>query len=242
MSQPIQPTVKDRLLTAFRALVRAEFPQYSYLGIYEYSVTGVNLDPTALLTSTATPVTSIDATPTDTTISLPSISKLALKPSIIGGNSSPTVGSICQIMFSNGDPTKPICMSCDAVDEAQLIAGGSAPTEHLMTAKATALMIYNSWVAIMAVCPPGPLTSVIIQPLLGTAITVGLAAQAAPAPPGLIPQISAAAAFQAGFATGLVPSPAIFAAWEAPIALLSTKTPNVSGQFPSVGCSKIMGG
>lgn len=121
---------------------------------------------------------------------------------------------------------------------------GASSVEHVMTAEATALMIYNVFVAFcstFAALPgPPPTTTAATwaaaaQPILAAAITAALGAQAAPAPAGLPAQISGAAALQAGFATGTTPSPAMFAAWTTAINALSTKVLDVSGLYPSLG-------
>ena len=65
------PTYLDRLMQGLRALVRAEVPRLSYLGLYEATVNAVAHDG-----STA------DVTPTLT--SLPPIPKVPLQSSILG--------------------------------------------------------------------------------------------------------------------------------------------------------------
>lgn len=123
---------------------------------------------------------------------------------------------------------------------------GASAIEHVMTAEATALMIYNVLVAfcsLFAALPGPPPTlnagtwSAAAQPILAAAITAALAAQAAPAPAGLAAQISGAAALQAGFASGTAPSPAMLAAWTTAINALATKVLDVSGLYPSIGSS-----
>lgn len=210
----------DRIIDSIRRIVRSEFSDYSYTGIYEYSIQAVNVNP---LTGAVT----VDAEPTDTTLTLPSIPAMPFR----GSSIQPVVGQLCLVSFVNRSPKRPIIVEAD----------GSVATEHFMTTEATALLIYNSLVALMAAAGGGPLLAVVLQPLLGTAIATAMTAQAAPAPPGLPAQIAAAAALQAGFATGVTPSPAIFAAWSAAIEAMQIKTPDVSGQFPSVGCPNVKG-
>lgn len=237
MSAPVQPTVKDRLLTAFRALVRAEFPQYNYFGIYEYSVTAVNANPLALLVTLATSVVSIDATPVDTTIPLPSISNLIIKAIV---KTKPTVGDICHIMFANGDPSKPICVSCDSNDELQLTTDGQSPTEHVMTLEATVLLLYNFFYAMSLVAPAPAGMGILIQPLITPAILAAMAASSVPAPPLLAAQLILAASTSAGMVSGTVPSNTI-GPLAAGVSALSTKLNDVSGLFPGIGCAKVKG-
>ena len=96
MSAPVQPTALDRLLTALRNLIRAEFPQYTYSGCYEYSIQAVNSSTGA-----------IDAQPTDGSISLPSLANVTMGPSILGEMAQATMGNTCLVEFINADPTKP---------------------------------------------------------------------------------------------------------------------------------------
>ncbi len=201
---------KDRLRESLRDLIRQELGAVSYVGVYEY-VIGVSLGLGL--------VSTIDATPTD-----PRMPPLTGVP-IFGTGivAAPIAGTKCRIRFVNGDPTRPECISI----------GDS--TEHVVTVEACVLLVYNTLVALMAAAGGGPLIAAVLQPLLGAALTAALGAQAAPAPPGLIAQVAAAAAVQAGFAAGTTPSPAMFAAWTTAIAALSTKTLDVSGAFPSVG-------
>jgi len=202
---------KERLRTALKSLIKSELSSLLYAGVWEYTVA-----PSLGMPGIAK---TIDCTPTDSR--MPSLTNV---PLVGMGDVTPTLaGTKCRIQFVNCDPSRPECVSL----------GGT--TEHLMTTEACALLIYNTLVTLMAAAGGGPLLAVVLQPLLGLAITGALAAQAAPAPPGLIPQTATAAALQAGFATGVVPSSAIFAGWAASIAALQTKTLDVSGQFPSIG-------
>lgn len=116
----IPPTDLDRLLSAFRKLVRAEFPQLTYMGIWEYSVQAT--DGTLL-----SPSTTVDCSPIDTAIPLPTLAKVPLRAGIMGEQVTPQVGARCLIAFINGDPTKPICISVDQI-VAIFIAGGK-PTQ-----------------------------------------------------------------------------------------------------------------
>lgn len=119
MSEPTPPTIQDRLLTAFRALVRAEFPQYTYLGIYEYAIR-------------ATDGSTVDCDPVDTTIPLPSLAKVPLRSSILGETVTPQAkGERCLVMFVNGDPTRAICVSTDPYPKAAQIGDATTTTLKL---------------------------------------------------------------------------------------------------------------
>ena len=100
MTSPVQPTAQDRLFTAIRNLIRAEFPQYTYCGVYEYSIQAVNSGTGA-----------VDCEPTDTTISLPNLSNVLFSPSLLAESCTATMGSTCLVEFVNSDPTRPRIVS-----------------------------------------------------------------------------------------------------------------------------------
>lgn len=200
----------ERMRESMLAMVRAESPALSYHGVWEYHVApsvGLGL------------LSTLDCTSSD-----PRMPDLTGVPLVgLGKVAAPLTGTPCRIQFVNGDPTRPECIAL----------GGT--TEHVMTIEAAALLIYNTWVALLATAGGGPLTAVVLQPLLAPAMSAAIGAQAAPSPPGLIAQTAAAAALQAGFAAGTTPSPAMFAAWTAAIAANDAKTLDVSGAFPGLG-------
>lgn len=94
MSEPVQPTALDRLLTAIRLIIRAELPQLTYFGTYEYSIQS-NSGST------------VDIAPVDTTVSLPSMNGVPLISSLQGQVVVPNTG-LCRVRFINGDPSQPI--------------------------------------------------------------------------------------------------------------------------------------
>lgn len=200
----------ERLRGALRALVRAELSSLLYAGTWEYTVAP----------STGLPGTdnTIDCTPTDSR--MPSLTRVPLHG--LGIVSVPLAGTPCRIRFVNCDPSRPECLA----------VGGT--TEHLATVEGTALLIYNTLVALMAAAGGGPLLAAVLQPLLGAAVVSAITAQSAPAPPGSIAQAAAAAAQLPGFLTGAAPA-TTSAFFTAAIAALSTKTLDVTGQFPSIG-------
>lgn len=94
----------DRLMANIRRIVRSEFPNYTYQGIYEYSIQSVS-------------DSLVDADPVDTSIGLPSIAKMPMRSSILGETVTPTVGKLCLVMFVNGVPSRPMVFSCAAKNE-----------------------------------------------------------------------------------------------------------------------------
>lgn len=96
MSAIVQPTALDRLLTAIRLIIRAELPQLTFFGTYEYSIQSAS-------------GSTVDCAPVDTTISLPSMTGVPLISSLQGQVVVPNQG-LCRIRFINGDPSQPICV------------------------------------------------------------------------------------------------------------------------------------
>lgn len=94
------PDTLDRLNSPFGALVVAELPQLTFYGTYEYSIQRVS-------------GSTVDVAPTDTTISLPSITGLLMKPGLLGETVTPTVGSTCRVAFVNGQPSRPCVEGID---------------------------------------------------------------------------------------------------------------------------------
>ena len=102
-----QPTSLDRSLAAFRALVRSVFPALRYFGRYRYSVHSAT-------------ATTFDGIPVDATVApkLPTGVPYAL--SLAGSSCVPTQGTIAHVMFADGDPGQPVCVSFEG--------GGSSTT------------------------------------------------------------------------------------------------------------------
>lgn len=166
---PVAPSASDRLLTAIRAIVRAEFPAFTFAGTYEYTVSGVNGDG------------SINGVPTDPSITLPALNNIPLRPSTVGGTAKPTTGNKCLVRFVNQDPTRPIVVGNDAlvntvtidasqtvnigpsVSQAVVLAGGTAPAARL--SDAVVVFFGSSPITIAGLvtgAPPGALTGTLI--------------------------------------------------------------------------------
>jgi hypothetical protein len=211
-------------------------PDRKFRGVSEYRVIGIegkrlNLQPVRRSTG------------------MPDLPRVRIRPGVPGCDATVALGAIVFVAFADADESMPFVISFDDPEAANfqptslsLLAKASAGGEHIATVEGTTLLIYNVLVALMAAAGGGPLLAAVLQPLIGAAISAALAAQAAPAPPGQIAQAALSATLQAGFAAGTTPSPAMFAAWTTAIAALSTKTPNASGDFPSLGCAAVEGG
>ena len=101
MTQPAIPTL-DRLLTSFRSLTRAQFPQFDFAGTFEYSIQ-------------AATSSSVDCSPTDTTLPLPSLVGIPMRSSLLGDTVTLTPGNRCLVQFVNRDPSRPIIVGADPI-------------------------------------------------------------------------------------------------------------------------------
>ena len=132
MTAPVQPTNTDRLLTSLRLILRAEIPELNFLGTYEYSVQSSS-------------GTTVDASPVDTTIPLPSITNMPVFPSVLGESiTGIQTGQLCLVQFVNGDPTRPEVIGLSeinqtaTVDATGTLTVGSAQTVSVALAAGTA--------------------------------------------------------------------------------------------------------
>lgn len=134
-----RPTSNDRLLTPLRELIRAEVSRLSYLGTWEYTVTGVN---------GAGAGATVNATATSDRAPLPSLMNVPIRSGPEGGVGEPTGGQLCYVRFINADPSRPIVVgnqpvvknvTIDATDtvaigpssKTVILAGGEAPTARM---------------------------------------------------------------------------------------------------------------
>jgi hypothetical protein len=123
MSAVVPPLSADRLLASLRLLIRAETPTLTYAGTYEYSIQAVN-------------GTAIDCSPVDTTIPLPSMSALPVRPSVLAESvTGIQTGQLCLVQFINADPTRPIVVSLSEISQTATIdAKGSMTVGSANTA------------------------------------------------------------------------------------------------------------
>jgi hypothetical protein len=135
MTAVASPTLADRLLTAIRAMIRAELPTLTFLGTYEYTITAVNGDGT------------LDCTPTDPTIPLPAGNGWPMRSCVCGSTATPTVGNRCLVTFANGDPSRPIVVGNDpivqvaVVDASEEVDIGNTPPLVKIGSSATSVEI-----------------------------------------------------------------------------------------------------
>ena len=161
MTAPVQPTPLDRLLTSVRNLIRSEFPAYTYLGVWEYTIQGVNSSTGA-----------IDADPVDTTIPLPVLAGIPLKSPILAEQAvQATRGSLCLIEFINADPTRPNVVSIGAtifegtIDAAQTVnLGPSAGQVQLGFATSPIARMSDTCVVYFSVTAPFACVGVVTTP------------------------------------------------------------------------------
>ena len=107
----ISPTTQDRLLAALRSIIREEFPQLTYLGVWDYVITAVG-DGT------------VDCSPgVDTEIPIGDLTKVPIRTGVDGLTVTlppATIGRHCIVAFVNADPTRPVCLSIDSFPGAVL--------------------------------------------------------------------------------------------------------------------------
>ncbi len=162
MAQPVQPTSLDRLLTSLRLIIRAELPQLTFFGTYEYSIQNAS-DST------------VDVAPVDTTISLPSIKGVPLVSSLLGQAVQANEG-LCRIRFVNGDPTKPVCVglrslpSSSSTDATGTINVG--PSASMVILNNGTLGVARLGDPITLYIPPGCYVTGMITPASGPPIPI----------------------------------------------------------------------
>lgn len=109
----------DRFMSAVRAIIRTELTHLKYSGVFEYVVRGVN---------GSIPDTTVDAEPSETSLGLPSVSRVPMRASVLGGASVPTVGNFIHLAFLNQDPARPVFVGGGAaVTLVSLDAAGTLP-------------------------------------------------------------------------------------------------------------------
>jgi hypothetical protein len=159
MTGPVAPTAADRLLAAVRAIIRAEVPTFTYAGTYEYSVQGSS-------------GTTVDLSPVDTSISLPSMTGLPVKPSIlaevVGGIQA---GQLALVQFVNADPTRPVVVSLEmpsqtaTLDATQTTTLGSNSTVSVALAAGTAPIARQGDMITVFLLPSPSMVSGVLAPL-----------------------------------------------------------------------------
>jgi len=127
-----EPTDKDRLLSAFRALVRAEFPTLTYAGVFSYAVQSSN-------------GTTVDASPTDSSIPLPDLVGIEIRTGIPGAAVTPSTGTLLAVGFLNSNPALPVVLGAFDSSAASLVKfdTGMGAVEHVATVEGVVNMFIN---------------------------------------------------------------------------------------------------
>lgn len=86
----------DRVLGPFQQMVERQVSPLRFFGRYEYTIS--NPKPT-----------SVDGTPTDTSLGLPELQNVPIRGSSLASYVPPD-GGLCEIQFVNGQPTRPVCV------------------------------------------------------------------------------------------------------------------------------------
>lgn len=106
---------QDRVFDAFAALERTEDPRRAFDRLSEFSVQAVSSDGTTA-----------DVAPTDTTIGLPAIVRVALRLPFLTGTIA--VGQRVLVFFINGDPARPAILASDPVPKKSALDATSSVT------------------------------------------------------------------------------------------------------------------
>ena len=107
----------DRFLGALQATIQRQIAPTRFYGRYEYTIS----NPTAI---------TIDGTPVDPSIGLPDLQNVPIRSDSISSYTPPDGGG-CHIMFSNGVPTKPICVWTDETPSHVSLLEGTTPATKL---------------------------------------------------------------------------------------------------------------
>jgi hypothetical protein len=191
---------------------------------------------------------------------MPDLRRVPMRPGVSGCKAEVALGSRVLVGFADSDPGRPFVASFEDAEgdgflpvtleltgaKVQLKGGeglfAGVAGEHVMTTEACALFVYNVLVVLMSTAGGGPLLAAVLQPLIMPAITAAIAAQGAPAPPGNEAQQILAATLASTMSAGTTPSQTSLPFNSAIAGMLSTKTPNESGAFPSLGSSFVEAG
>lgn len=153
--------MSDRLSDAIRAIVRAELPELTFLGTYEYTVQRVR-------------GARIDATPASD-LPLPPLVDRELSPSTLAEVvSGAVVGSLARVQFVNGDPTRPEIVglsapsSTAAIDATDTIALGAHAEAVELAGGAAAVGRIGDMITVFL-----PLTPVAVSGVINGALNFG---------------------------------------------------------------------
>lgn len=161
MTQTATPTPLDRIMRAFRSLVRAEDPNRTYgFGPWEYQV------------QIAT-ATTFDGSPTEQNFPLPPLVGVPYRPSLAGSSCVPEPGTLAYVAFVNADPSKPILVAFGQT--LPLSADVDAAATGTVTVGATAASVNAGGVGAVPLATAGNLAAwgaAVVTAFAGLTITV----------------------------------------------------------------------
>lgn len=149
-------------MTALRLIIRAELPQLTYFGTYEYSIQNAN-------------GSTVDVAPVDTTTGLPSIKGVPLVSSLVGQSIVANAG-LARIRFVNGDPTRPVCVglvdlpASSSTDATGVLNVGPSASKVILNGGALGVARLGDPVTIYI--PPGCFVTGAVTPASGTPVPI----------------------------------------------------------------------
>ena len=98
-------SAEDRILEAFRDLVRAELERLTFYGCWEYAVESTDEDGGDVL---------VTGHPTTTEFPLPAMVKWPIRIGVAGMKAKPDAGDRVIVMFANADPARPVVVAFES--------------------------------------------------------------------------------------------------------------------------------
>ena len=161
----------DRVLGPLQQVVERQLAPTRYFGRYEYTIS----NPSG---------TTIDGSPTDTTLGLPDVQNVPLTGDSLASYTPPS-GGTAHVQFVNGDPTKPVCVWTEA-DSSNgptdiTIAPGGSGISGVARVTDTCIVMFPPIIQVAGTIAGAPFIGVatITTPAVGTIQTGSSTVQAA---------------------------------------------------------------
>lgn len=107
--------IGDRLFGALKKIIERVTASFSYFGRFEYRVESAN-------------GTHLDIRPARSALGMPKFVAVPMRTGSPGASGTPAIGSSCEVMFLDGDPSRPVVVGFDGAG-----ADGFTPTASQLT-------------------------------------------------------------------------------------------------------------